>query len=64
MKEIVEKGIIYVVSDNYPEIPYTKAIKSNPVVIPGPVDPLTMINEKLDIIGKEVAEIKAQVVPK
>ncbi len=27
MKEIIEGGINYVVSDNYPELPYTKVIK-------------------------------------
>jgi hypothetical protein len=28
MKEVVENGIVFIVSDNYPEPPYTKVLKA------------------------------------
>lgn len=48
MTEITENGVVYIVSDDYPKIPYTKTIKT---VAPAPAeDRLSVIEAKLDTI--------------
>ena len=59
MKEIIENGIAYIVSDNYPLVPYTKTAKTIPSPAP-PVDPLAAINAKLDALILDIVAIKLQ----
>lgn len=58
MTEIIEDGKTYVVSGSYPDTPYVKYLKTSPAA---PVEnPLTVIQEKLDEMAKEIATISAQ----
>jgi len=58
MKEVIENGTVFEVSENYPEPPYTKVAKTTPVGEGLPVDPLAAINVKLDAMAVEIAAIK------
>lgn len=60
MKEIIEEGMLFLVSENYPSQPYVKYMKVAPVEPAPKIDLLAEIKTKLDHIIAEVAAVKEQ----
>ena len=59
MKEIIEGGITYIVTGNYPEVPYTKAVKTEvveeKVAVKSLEEKVDELTAKIDALIKAVA---------
>ena len=63
MKEIIEDKTVFMVSESYPNPPYIKQVKTDPVSVISPVDPLTEIKSKMDQILGLLSTIDEQTRP-
>jgi hypothetical protein len=59
MKEVIESGTTYIVSDNYPEPPYIKYAKTTSVPFVA-ADPFKVVTDKLDALALQIETIKTQ----